>query len=131
MEQFITLCFCFYISLLAVVFIYNCINGIRLNNLNIDKRKKLIAKSDELIKINFEKIDWLKSNKDDENFDIIVAEIDRNQDEIEKIHKELDILGSEDDKTFKKINDYNKSIYMFFTILTFGIYRKEDFEKWN
>ena len=51
--------------------------------------------------------------------------------EIEKIHKELDKLGSEDDKTFKKINDYNESIYMFLTILTFGIYRKEDFEKWN
>ena len=131
MEQFITFCFCFYISLLAVVFIYNCINGIRLNNLNIDKRKKLIAKSEELLNLNFEKIEWLKSNKEDENFDVEVAEIEKNQDEIEKIHAELYKLGSEDDKTFRKINDYNKAIYMFFTILTFGIYRKEDFEKWN
>ena len=112
MEQFITFCFCFYISLLAVVFIYNCINGIRLNNLNIDKSKKLIAKSEELLNLNFEKIEWLKSNKEDENFDVEVAEIEKNQDEIEKIHAELYKLGSEDDKTFKKINDYNKSIYI-------------------
>ena len=131
MEQFITFCFCFYISLLTVVFIYNCINGIRLNNLNINKRKKLLAKSEELIALNFKKIDWLKSNKEDENFDNEVAEIEANQDEIEKVHAELDKLGSEDDKTFRKINDYNESIYMFLTILTFGIYRKEDFEKWN
>jgi hypothetical protein len=126
MGQFIIFCFCFYAALLTVTFIYNCINGIRLINLNIDKRKKLVAKSEELIELNFKKIEWLKVNKEDENFEIEVAEIDKNFAEIEKIHKELDILGSEDDKTFHKIDDSNKSIDLFLTILTFGIYRKEE-----
>ena len=125
-EQFIIFCFCFYVSLLTTTFIYNCINGIRLNNLNIDKRKKLLAKSDELIKLNFEKIDKLKPDMEDKDFEIKLAEIKKNRAEIEKCYKELDKLDLIDKKTLNKINNYNKSIELFLAILTFGIYKKEE-----
>lgn len=126
MEQFIIFCFCFYLSLLIVAFIYNYINGIRLNNLNIDKRKKLIEKSEELLKLTTDKINKLSPDMKDEDFEIKVNEIREYQAEIEKLHKEIGKLGLKDEKTLSKINDYNKSIELFLTILTFGIYRKED-----
>lgn len=126
MEQFIIFCFCFYLSLSIVAFIYNYINGIRLNNLNIDKRKKLIEKSEELLKLTTNKINKLSPDMEDKDFEIKVNEIHEYQSEIEKLHKELDKLDSKDEKTLSKINDYNKSIDLFLTILTFGIYKKED-----
>lgn len=126
MEQFLIFCLCLYGSLLAVTFIYNCINGVRLKSLNIDKRKKLLAKSEALLELSCKKIEWLKSNKEDEKFETVVTEIEADQVEIEKVHKELDELASTDEKILSKIDDYNKSIDLFLTILTFGIYRKEE-----
>ena len=124
MEYFITFCFCFYISLFTVTLIYHCINCYRLNHLNCNEAERMIQEVEDLIIENKNRIKELKA--EDEDFAIKVKTINDFETKIDEYLAKIEKLNNEDSESLRKINDLGRTEDLFLTILTFGIYRKEE-----
>ena len=124
MEQFVIFCFCFYISLFTVSFIYHCINCYRLNHLNCKEAERMLKEVEDLIIENKNMIKDLKA--EDEDFNIKVKTINDIETIIDRYLTKIDKLNNEDSESLKKIKDLGRTEDLFLTILTFGIYRKEE-----
>lgn len=125
MEQFVIFFFCFYISLFAITFIYHSINCYRLKHLNCKEAEKMIKEVEDLIITNKNMIKELKA--EDEDFHIKVKTINDMGTIIDRYLNTIEKLNNEDSESLKKINDLGRTEDLFLTILTFGIYRKEEF----
>lgn len=124
MEQFLIFFFCFYLSLFIVTFTYHCINCYRLNHLNCEEAKIMIQEVEDLIIENKNRIKELKA--EDEDFAIKVKTINDIETKIDGYLAKIERLNNEDSESLRKINDLGRTEDLFLTILTFGIYRKEE-----
>ena len=124
MEQFLIFFFCFYLSLFTVTFIYHCINCYRLKHLNCEEAKRMIQEIEDLIIENTNRIKELKA--EDEDFAIKVKTINDIETKIDGYLDKIKRLDNEDSESLRKINDLGRTEDLFLTILTFGIYRKEE-----
>lgn len=124
MEQFVMFFFYFYLSLFTVTFIYHCINCYRLKHLNCEEAKRMVEEVENLIIENKNMIKDLKA--EDEDFDIKVKTINDTETIIDRYLAKIEKLNNKDSESLKKINDLGRTEDLFLTILTFGIYRKEE-----